>query len=107
MRKKNQLTVTSMSSNFSFSCGLDRITLEKVYAIQDLLIGFGARRPSMSLISREALRLLHTVLLTASGENDHATISKHLDSIKSLRRRGAKEYEAAAFSLNVRGGMLV
>jgi hypothetical protein len=107
VRKKNQLTVTSMSSNFSFSCGLDRITLEKVYATQDLLIGFGAPRPSMSLISREALRLLHTVLLTASGENDYATISKHLDSIKSLCRRGAKDYEAVAFSLNVRGGMLL
>ena len=91
VRKKYQLTVTSRSSNFSFSCGLDRITLEKVYAIQDLMVAHGAHKPSMSLISREALQSLHRVLSMASRENDRAIIAKHLESMKLLRRTGMEK----------------
>ena len=90
MREPKQLTTGWMSSNFSFSCGLDQETLEKTRAIQELASTHGLSKPAMSLIARQALHHLHDTLESAEMNADLRTLMKHLDAMRWLRRRGLK-----------------
>lgn len=90
MREKNQLTTEWQSSAFRFSCGLDAETLEKTHQLQDLIEELGLRKPSMSLLARQGLHVLHKSMNEARLRKDGATLQTHLDALRWLRRRGLK-----------------